>query len=36
MIVFPKQNAKKGDYVFVKVYGCTSATLLGEIVESEN
>ncbi len=33
MIVFPKQNAKKGDYVYVKVHGCTSATLLGEIVE---
>jgi tRNA-2-methylthio-N6-dimethylallyladenosine synthase len=34
VIVFPKENyeLKKGDYVTVKVTGCTQATLLGEIV----
>jgi len=31
--VFPKGNAKKGDYVLVKITDCTSATLLGELVE---
>ncbi len=31
--VFPKGNAKKGDYVMVKINECTSATLMGEIVE---
>ena len=31
--VFPKGNAKKGDYVLVKITDCTSATLIGEIVE---
>lgn len=33
VIVFPKGNVKKGDYVMVKVNSCTSATLIGEIVE---
>ncbi len=32
-VVFPKGEAKKGDYVLVKITDCTSATLLGEIVE---
>lgn len=34
VIVFPKgnHNHKPGDYVHVKVNGCTQATLLGEIV----
>jgi tRNA-2-methylthio-N6-dimethylallyladenosine synthase len=34
VIVFPKENHSysKGDYVEVKVTGCTQATLLGEIV----
>ncbi|MBO9631907.1 MAG: tRNA (N6-isopentenyl adenosine(37)-C2)-methylthiotransferase MiaB [Chitinophagaceae bacterium] len=34
MMVFPKADHKvnKGDYVMVKVTGCTKATLLGEIV----
>lgn len=33
VIVFPKGNTKKGDYVQVKVNSCTSATLIGELVE---
>jgi tRNA-2-methylthio-N6-dimethylallyladenosine synthase len=33
VIVFPKGNAKKGDYVTVKVHSCTSATLMGDLVE---
>lgn len=33
MVVFPKGNFKKGDYVFVQINDCTSATLLGEVVE---
>lgn len=31
--VFPKGDAKKGDYVLVHVTDCTAATLIGEIVE---
>lgn len=31
--VFPKGEAKKGDYVLVKITDCTSATLMGELVE---
>lgn len=31
--VFPKGKTKKGDYVMVKINACTSATLMGEIVE---
>ena len=33
MIVFPKKQYQKGDYVLVKVHNCTAATLLGDIVE---
>ena len=33
MVVFPKGNFKKGDYINVKIMDCTSATLLGEAVE---
>ena len=29
---FPKANAKKGDYVNVKISECTPATMLGEII----
>jgi len=29
VVVFPKENYKKGDYVMVKVTDCTSATLIG-------
>lgn len=34
VIVFPKESndLKKGDYVMVKVTGCTQATLLGQII----
>ena len=33
MVVFPKGNFKKGDYINVKILDCTSATLLGEAVD---
>lgn len=33
VVVFPKDACKIGDYVMVKMNECTSATLLGEIVE---
>lgn len=36
MVVFPKGNAKKGDYVMVKITDCTSATLMGELVTHAN
>lgn len=29
VVVFPKINFKKGDYVFVKITSCTSGTLIG-------
>lgn len=29
VVVFPKANFKKGDYVFVKIISCTSGTLIG-------
>jgi tRNA-2-methylthio-N6-dimethylallyladenosine synthase len=32
MVVFPKKESKKGDYVNVKINSCTSATLIGEII----
>jgi len=31
MVVFPKENAKKGNYALVRIEECTSATLLGKI-----
>jgi tRNA-N(6)-(isopentenyl)adenosine-37 thiotransferase enzyme MiaB len=31
--VFPKDNSKIGDYVFVIITECTSATLIGHIIE---
>ena len=33
VVVFPKGNLTKGQYVLVKVEDCTSATLLGTVVE---
>ena len=37
VIIFPKkENLQPGDYVMVKVTGCTQATLLGEIEDSFN
>ncbi|MCW3464072.1 tRNA (N6-isopentenyl adenosine(37)-C2)-methylthiotransferase MiaB [Chitinophaga nivalis] len=32
VIVFPKENFKKGDYVMVKVESCTSGTLIGKAI----
>ncbi len=34
MIVFPKENVKKGDYVLIKVDDCTAATLKGKIIKA--
>jgi tRNA-2-methylthio-N6-dimethylallyladenosine synthase len=36
IVVFEKDHSRlnKGDYVFVKIKHCTSATLIGEIVEN--
>ncbi len=33
MVVFPKLNTQKGDYVWVEIKDCTSATLKGVITE---
>ena len=30
VVVFPRKNKKKGDYVWIKVTGCTQTTLIGE------
>ncbi len=35
VVVFPKQNAKIGDYVYVEVKDATPATLIGEIVKEQ-
>jgi tRNA-2-methylthio-N6-dimethylallyladenosine synthase len=32
VVVFPRENYKVGDYVFVNITSCTPATLLGHIV----
>jgi len=32
MIVFPRKNYQTGDYVMVKVYDCTAATLIGKAI----
>ncbi len=34
MVIFPRENYEKGQYVMVKITSCTSATLLGEAVAS--
>lgn len=37
VVVFPKENYQPGDFVYVKIHDCTSATLIGKAVEiSEN
>ena len=38
LIVFPKNNMplQKGDYVMVKINGCTQTTLLGEIIDQSS
>jgi tRNA-2-methylthio-N6-dimethylallyladenosine synthase len=33
VVIFPRENHKIGNYVHVKVYDCTAATLLGEVVK---
>lgn len=33
VVVFPKYNFKVGDYVFVEITECTSATLIGDIAK---
>lgn len=33
MVVFPRKNYKPGDYVNVKITDCTTAVLLGEIID---
>jgi len=33
VVVFPKQNYKKGQYVNVLIKDCTAATLFGEVAE---
>jgi tRNA-2-methylthio-N6-dimethylallyladenosine synthase len=32
VVVFPKKNYKKGDYVNVLITSCTTSTLIGEIL----
>lgn len=32
VIVFPKENFEKGQYVYVRVHDCTAATLFGKVV----
>ena len=33
VVIFPKENFKKGDYVMVKVESCTSGTLIGKAIQ---
>ena len=35
VVVFPKENYKKGDYVNVMVTTCTASTLIGEVVSDK-
>jgi tRNA-2-methylthio-N6-dimethylallyladenosine synthase len=32
VVVFEKRNEVKGDYVHVEITGCTTGTLLGQII----
>jgi tRNA-2-methylthio-N6-dimethylallyladenosine synthase len=34
MVVFPKENFEKGQYVWIKIEKCTSTTLIGKAVKS--
>ena len=34
VVVFPRENFKKGDYVFIKITSCTAGTLIGVSVNS--
>jgi tRNA-2-methylthio-N6-dimethylallyladenosine synthase len=33
VVVFPKLNFKKGEYVHVKIERCTAGTLIGKVIE---
>lgn len=33
VVIFPKENKKKGEYVHVRIEACTGATLLGKVIE---
>jgi len=33
VVIFPRQNKKKGEYVHVRIENCTGGTLLGKIVD---
>ncbi len=35
VVVFPKENAQKGDYVYVQITDCTSSTLIGKLVDKK-
>ncbi len=35
VVVFDRHNAKVGDYLTVRVTSCSSATLLGEIIDPQ-
>jgi tRNA-2-methylthio-N6-dimethylallyladenosine synthase len=36
VVVFPKENYKKGEYVNVKIDSCSSATLIGKVLSNGN
>ncbi|MEX0980840.1 MAG: radical SAM protein [Bacteroidales bacterium] len=36
VVVFPEEDRRPGDYVMVKVRECTSATLIGDIVQKDD
>jgi tRNA-2-methylthio-N6-dimethylallyladenosine synthase len=36
VVVFPKQDAKIGDYIYAEIIDATSATLIGKIVSEHN
>jgi tRNA-2-methylthio-N6-dimethylallyladenosine synthase len=36
VVIFPKENYQKGEYIYVYVTHCTSATLFGNAVHQEN
>ena len=33
VVVFPKMNFNKGEYVMVKIHSCTAGTLLGKAID---
>jgi len=36
VVIFPRENFKKGDYVWIRIESCTAGTLLGKAVQFEN